>query len=67
MAGPKREKNGKQRRKKRRREVKLSEDECFRCGGTGALILCDGINCPKGYHLECLGLEKLPKGEELDT
>ncbi|XP_045136692.1 histone-lysine N-methyltransferase NSD2-like isoform X4 [Portunus trituberculatus] len=63
MAGPKREKNGKQRRKRRRRETKVSEDECFRCGGPGDLILCDGANCPKGYHLECLGLDKLPRGK----
>lgn len=63
MAGPKREKNGKQRRKRRRRETKVSEDECFRCGGPGDLILCDGVNCPKGYHLECLGLDKLPRGK----
>lgn len=62
IAGPKREK-GSKRRKKRRRETKLSEDECFRCGGTGALILCDGVGCPKGYHLECLGLDKLPRGK----
>ncbi|KAK3892537.1 hypothetical protein Pcinc_003613 [Petrolisthes cinctipes] len=63
VSGPKREKLGKQRRRRRRREVKLSEDECFRCGTPGDLILCDVSSCPKGYHLECLGLEKLPKGK----
>lgn len=63
VPGPKREKIGKQRRKRRRREAKLSEDECFRCGGPGDLILCDIAACPKGYHLECLGLEKLPRGK----
>ncbi|KAG7170657.1 histone-lysine N-methyltransferase Nsd1-like [Homarus americanus] len=63
VSGPKREKLGKQRRKRRRREAKLSEDECFRCGGPGDLILCDVVACPKGYHLECLGLDKLPRGK----
>lgn len=61
--GPKREKLAKRKRKRRRREAKMSEDECFRCGSHGDLILCDVAACPKGYHLQCLGLEKLPKGK----
>lgn len=61
--GPKREKLTKRKRKRRRREAKMSEDECFRCGSHGDLILCDVAACPKGYHLQCLGLEKLPKGK----
>ncbi|XP_053652299.1 histone-lysine N-methyltransferase NSD3 isoform X2 [Cherax quadricarinatus] len=63
MSGPKRDKLSKQKRKRRRRGAKVSEDECFRCGGPGDLILCDVVACPKGYHLECLGLDKLPKGK----
>ncbi|XP_069178119.1 histone-lysine N-methyltransferase NSD2 isoform X3 [Procambarus clarkii] len=63
VSGPKREKISKQKRKRRRREIKVSEDECFRCGGPGDLILCDIFSCPKGYHLECLGLDKLPRGK----
>ncbi|XP_068201103.1 histone-lysine N-methyltransferase NSD2-like isoform X2 [Palaemon carinicauda] len=61
--GPKREKLTKRKRKKKRREVKISEDECYRCGGAGDLILCDVTDCPKSYHLQCLSLDKLPKGK----
>lgn len=53
----------KRKRKKKRREVKISEDECYRCGGAGDLILCDVTDCPKSYHLQCLSLDKLPKGK----
>lgn len=61
--GPKRDKLAKRKRKKKRREVKISEDECYRCGGAGDLILCDVTDCPKSYHLQCLSLDKLPKGK----
>ncbi|KAK7072610.1 Histone-lysine N-methyltransferase NSD3 [Halocaridina rubra] len=61
--GPKREKLGKKKKKKKRRETKISEDECYRCGGAGDLILCDVTDCPKSYHLQCLSLDKLPKGQ----
>jgi hypothetical protein len=51
------------RRKKRRPSVKLSNDECFICGEGGELLLCDNKTCPKGYHLQCLKLERFPHGE----
>lgn len=41
----------------------LHEDECFRCGEVGKLIMCDSKDCPKSYHLECLNLEKPPFGK----
>ncbi|XP_071502155.1 histone-lysine N-methyltransferase NSD2-like [Diadema antillarum] len=39
------------------------EDECFRCGEGGELIMCDVKTCPKSYHLDCLGLVKHPYGK----
>ncbi|XP_038160624.1 histone-lysine N-methyltransferase NSD2 [Cyprinodon tularosa] len=53
------------RRKYRRRKSegkKKSEDECFRCGDGGQLVLCDKKNCTKAYHLSCLNLTKRPFG-----
>ena len=51
------------RRKKRRSSVKVSSDMCFICGEGGELLLCDNKTCPKGYHLQCLKLERSPHGE----
>ncbi|XP_042244939.1 histone-lysine N-methyltransferase NSD2 isoform X1 [Thunnus maccoyii] len=49
--------------KKRRAEgKKKSEDECFRCGDGGQLVLCDKKTCTKAYHLSCLNLTKRPFG-----
>lgn len=45
-----------------RAEGKRSEDECFRCGDGGQLVLCDRRSCTKAYHLACLGLGKRPFG-----
>ncbi|XP_026164994.1 histone-lysine N-methyltransferase NSD2 isoform X2 [Mastacembelus armatus] len=41
---------------------KKSEDECFRCGDGGQLVLCDKKTCTKAYHLSCLNLTKRPFG-----
>lgn len=38
------------------------EDECYKCGEGGELIMCDRRKCPKSYHLSCLKLTKLPRG-----
>lgn len=52
--------------KKRKSEgKKKSEDECFRCGDGGQLVLCDKKTCTKAYHLSCLNLTKRPFGEQL--
>lgn len=59
----KRPKVQKKHKKRKRKLAKSTDDECFRCGGTGDLILCDVAHCPKGYHLSCLGLEITPKGK----
>lgn len=61
------EKGKKTKKKSRRRRTKgegkkESEDECFRCGDGGQLVLCDRKSCTKAYHLSCLGLGKRPFG-----
>lgn len=61
------EKGKKSKKKARRRRTKgegkkPSEDECFRCGDGGQLVLCDRKCCTKAYHLPCLGLGKRPFG-----
>ncbi|KAK7904576.1 hypothetical protein WMY93_017183 [Mugilogobius chulae] len=48
--------------KKRKNDGKKSEDECFRCGDGGQLVLCNKKNCTKAYHLSCLNLSKRPFG-----
>nr|XP_019961854.1 PREDICTED: histone-lysine N-methyltransferase NSD2-like isoform X1 [Paralichthys olivaceus] len=49
--------------KKRKSEgKKKSEDECFRCGDGGQLVLCGKKICTKAYHLSCLNLTKRPFG-----
>nr|KAF6392506.1 hypothetical protein mPipKuh1_007715 [Pipistrellus kuhlii] len=58
----------KTRKKGRRRRTKgegrkPSEDEWFRCGYGGQLVLCDRKSCTKAYHLSCLGLGKRPFGK----
>ncbi|XP_074207992.1 histone-lysine N-methyltransferase NSD2 isoform X2 [Camelus bactrianus] len=53
----------KTRRRRTRGEGKKSEDECFRCGDGGQLVLCDRKSCTKAYHLACLGLGKRPFGK----
>lgn len=55
----------KSRRRRARGEGKRSEDECFRCGDGGQLVLCDRRSCTKAYHLPCLGLGKRPFGGSL--
>ncbi|XP_076992335.1 histone-lysine N-methyltransferase NSD2 isoform X2 [Tamandua tetradactyla] len=62
------EKGKKTKKKPRRRRMrgegkKPSEDECFRCGDGGQLVLCDRKGCTKAYHLSCLGLLKRPFGK----
>uniref|UniRef100_A0A8C4TGC0 Histone-lysine N-methyltransferase, H3 lysine-36 specific n=1 Tax=Erpetoichthys calabaricus TaxID=27687 RepID=A0A8C4TGC0_ERPCA len=52
----------KMKRRKSRNEGKKSEDECFRCGDGGELVLCDKKSCTKAYHLSCLDLTKRPFG-----
>ncbi|XP_069924072.1 histone-lysine N-methyltransferase NSD2 isoform X2 [Oryctolagus cuniculus] len=62
------EKGKKAKKKSRRRRARgdgrrQSEDECFRCGDGGQLVLCDRKLCTKAYHLSCLGLGKRPFGK----
>lgn len=49
-------------RKKKRQSLKITEGECFECGGGGELLLCDNKTCPKGYHLSCAQRKSWPKG-----
>ena len=59
----KKEKEGKKKKKRKHQEMKKEhEDECFRCGEGGELVMCDKPNCPKVYHLQCLNLAKPPHG-----
>jgi len=37
------------------------DDICFECGCPGELLECD--ECPRVYHLVCLGLEDIPAGK----
>ena len=46
---------------------KPSEDECFRCGDGGQLVLCDKKSCTKAYHLSCLDRIKRPFGKKGGT
>lgn len=52
----------KSRSKKRNRNEVQQDDTspCMLCHECGDLIICDG--CENNYHLTCVGLEKLPKG-----
>ncbi|XP_046335260.2 histone-lysine N-methyltransferase NSD2-like isoform X2 [Haliotis rufescens] len=64
------EKRSKEQQKKKRKRKKMEvkkehEDECFRCGEGGELVMCDKPNCPKSYHLQCLNLAKPPHGKWL--
>ncbi|KAM4625251.1 histone-lysine N-methyltransferase NSD2 [Polymixia lowei] len=59
---PKGKKMKKKLKKKRSESKKKSEDECFRCGDGGQLVLCDKKTCTKAYHLSCLNLTKRPFG-----
>jgi hypothetical protein len=54
----------KKKRKSRKSDIKKGhEDECYRCGEGGELIMCDKNGCPKVYHLNCLKLSKPPHGK----
>lgn len=53
----------KRRKKKNKPEKKEHEDECYRCGEGGELVMCDRSSCPKAYHLQCLNLAKPPHGK----
>lgn len=54
----------KKKRKRRKPDLKKGhEDDCFRCGEGGELIMCDRNGCPKVYHLNCLKLSKPPHGK----
>ncbi|CAE1316000.1 WHSC1 [Acanthosepion pharaonis] len=52
----------KKKRKRGKLDLKKHEDECFRCGEGGELVMCDKSQCPKVYHLQCLSLTKPPHG-----
>ena len=58
--GEEKDKNNKK-KKKQKKTTKTWEDLCFRCYEDGQLLMCDWKNCPKVYHLACLGREKMPR------
>lgn len=45
----------------KKKRVRSSEDVCFCCNDGGFLLECG--TCPKAYHLECLGMKKVPNGQ----
>ncbi|XP_043560054.1 histone-lysine N-methyltransferase NSD2-like [Chiloscyllium plagiosum] len=52
--------------RKRRQQSELvreHEEECFRCGDGGQLVICKKPGCPKVYHADCLTLTKRPAGK----
>ncbi|XP_037098191.1 histone-lysine N-methyltransferase NSD2 isoform X1 [Syngnathus acus] len=61
VADPK-AKRPKRKYRKRRTEGKKSDDECFRCGDGGQLVICGKKTCTKAFHLSCLNLSKRPFG-----
>ncbi|XP_041368647.1 histone-lysine N-methyltransferase NSD2-like isoform X2 [Gigantopelta aegis] len=66
VATEKKSKEAKKKKKKKKIEVKKEhEDDCFRCGEGGELVMCDHNSCPKVYHLQCLKLTKPPPGKWL--
>lgn len=57
-------KKGDKSKKKKKVVVKRKhDDDCFRCGEGGELVMCDRAGCTKTYHLRCLGLAKPPHGK----
>ncbi|KAL3864307.1 hypothetical protein ACJMK2_005998 [Sinanodonta woodiana] len=62
-AQEKKSKEAKQKKKKKISVKRKHDDDCFRCGEGGELVMCDRGGCPKSYHLECLGLDKPPHGK----
>nr|XP_006812995.1 PREDICTED: histone-lysine N-methyltransferase NSD2-like isoform X2 [Saccoglossus kowalevskii] len=64
---PQEEKKQKKKKRKRKKKNNLEkhehEDDCFRCGEGGELVMCDKKTCPKAYHVKCLGLSKRPYGK----
>jgi hypothetical protein len=44
----------------KKRRVLRHDDECFLCNDGGELVTCDV--CPHVYHLDCVGLDEMPKG-----
>ncbi|XP_052771657.1 histone-lysine N-methyltransferase NSD2-like isoform X2 [Mya arenaria] len=56
-------KHTKLKKKKKLLIKRKHDDDCFRCGEGGELVMCDRTSCPKSYHLRCLGLSKPPYGK----
>ncbi|KAL4232100.1 Histone-lysine N-methyltransferase [Mactra antiquata] len=57
-------KKGDKLKKKKKVAVKHKhDDDCFRCGEGGELVMCDRVSCTKSYHLRCLNLSKPPYGK----
>lgn len=60
-------KDEKKKRKRNKKKVdgkKEYDDECFRCGEGGELVMCDRGGCFKVYYFYCLKLFKFLYGEQ---
>ncbi|XP_074643736.1 histone-lysine N-methyltransferase NSD2-like isoform X2 [Tubulanus polymorphus] len=53
----------KKKKKKKKQNAFKHDDDCYRCGNGGKLILCSKHQCPRAYHLECLNADKPPYGK----
>ena len=53
----------KKKKKRKEKKKKVYDNDCFRCGDGGELLLCDQTSCTRAYHLKCLKLEKPPTGQ----
>jgi len=45
---------------KAQKKARKSEDQCFECHDGGEVMECN--QCPKVYHIECVGLRRVPTG-----
>uniref|UniRef100_A0AAR5P0M7 Histone-lysine N-methyltransferase n=1 Tax=Dendroctonus ponderosae TaxID=77166 RepID=A0AAR5P0M7_DENPD len=53
-----------QRQSKSAAPIEVWVPPCFVCGGRDSNITCNSNLCQKSYHLRCLDLQTMPKGEK---
>ncbi|XP_035208730.1 histone-lysine N-methyltransferase NSD2-like, partial [Stegodyphus dumicola] len=53
-------------RRKSKQKIETDDEEdnhCFICKNPGSLLLCDKKGCIRAYHIRCIGMETIPKGD----
>eukprot|EP00049_Salpingoeca_infusionum_P009442 m.158064 g.158064 ORF g.158064 m.158064 type:complete len:1255 (-) comp14337_c0_seq15:406-4170(-) len=53
---------GKGKRATKAKRQPAHDNECALCQDGGSLILCSKKDCPRAYHLHCIGQQKVPRG-----